>query len=119
MVPGSRYFVASHLQSRGNLCSQALDSWLFLSVGIQTEEFGPFGCDVFIETQLSHIAGLLVSEICVAAPYAVLELEGRGLAIRRFSPELDAGLSASAPKDSQPRCSQPVSLRNSAFTSGR
>ncbi|MFC5394010.1 LysR substrate-binding domain-containing protein [Bosea vestrisii] len=53
-----------------------------------------FGCDVFIETQLSHIACLLVSEgagICIVDPYAALEFEMRGLAIRRFSPGLDAG----------------------------
>lgn len=52
------------------------------------------GCNIFIETQLSHSACLLVAEgagIGIVDPYAALELEGRGLVIRRFSIALDSG----------------------------
>jgi len=52
------------------------------------------GCNIFIETQLSHTACLLVAEgagIGIVDPYAALELEGRGLVIRRFSVALDSG----------------------------
>ncbi len=52
------------------------------------------GCDIVIETPLSHVACLLVAEgagVSIADPYVAVEFEGRGLVIRRFALAIDAG----------------------------